>query len=71
MFDERLASHSQELTEHRQRLQNVSNKLLATRFADAIDLETLGYHQDRLRAGLTDIDHCLVSEHDHHSGAQP
>lgn len=54
-FDERLASRSKELaelTENRQRLQNESDKLLAAHFADAIDLETLKRHQDRIRTGL-------------------
>ena len=58
-FDERLASRSQELaelTENRQRLQNESDKLLAAHFADAIDLETLKRHQDRIRTGLADIE---------------
>lgn len=59
-----------ELTENRQRLQNESDKLLAAHFADAIDLETLKRHQDRIRTGLADIDRCLASEHDHHTGAR-
>ncbi len=66
-FDERLASRSQELaelTENRKRLQNESDKLLAAHFADAIDLETLKRHQDRIRVGLADIDRRLASEHD-------
>src|SRR5699024_8142265 len=72
VFDERLASRSQELaelTENRQRLQNESDKLLAAHFADAIDLETLKRHQNRIRTGLADIDRRLASEHDHHTGA--
>ncbi|MGO1228054.1 MAG: recombinase family protein, partial [Brachybacterium sp.] len=72
-FDERLASRSQELaelTENRRRLQNESDKLLAAHFADAIDLETLKRHQDRIRAGLADIDRRLASEHDQHAGAR-
>ena len=63
-FDERLASRSQELaelTENRKRLQNKSDKLLAAHFADAIDLETLKRHQDRIRAGLADIDRRLAN----------
>ena len=71
-FDERLASRSQELaelTENRKRLQNESDKLLAAHFADAIDLDTLKRHQDRIRAGLADIDRRLASEHDHHEGS--
>tara|TARA_Y100000114_G_scaffold141679_1_gene147620 strand:- start:2693 stop:4426 length:1734 start_codon:yes stop_codon:yes gene_type:complete len=72
-FDERLASRSQELaelTENRKRLQNESDKLLAAHFADAIDLETLKRHQDRIRAGLADIDRRLASEHDQHEGSR-
>ena len=71
-FDERLTSRSQELaelTENRKRLQNESDKLLAAHFADAIDLETLKRHQDRIRAGLADIDRRLASEHDYHEGS--
>ncbi|GAB3196612.1 hypothetical protein GCM10027062_06310 [Nocardioides hungaricus] len=72
-FDERLASRSQELaelTENRKRLQNESDKLLAAHFADAIDLDTLKRHQDRIRARLADIDRRLASEHDHHEGSR-
>ena len=72
-FDERLASRSQELaelTENRKRLQNESDKLLAAHFADAIDLETLKRHQDRIRAGLADIDRRLASEHDQHESSR-
>lgn len=72
-FDERLASRSQELaelTENRKRLQNENDKLLAAHFADAIDLETLKRHQDRIRAGLADIDRRLASEHDQHEGSR-
>ncbi len=72
-FDERLASRSQELaelTENRKRLANESDKLLAAHFADAIDLETLKRHQDRIRAGLADIDRRLASEHDQHEGSR-
>ncbi len=72
-FDERLASRSQELaelTENRKRLQIESDKLLAAHFADAIDLETLKRHQDRIRSGLADIDRRLATEHDHHTGAR-
>lgn len=72
-FDGRHASRSQELgelTENRKRLQNESDKLLAAHFADAIDLETLKRHQDRIRAGLADIDRRLASEHDQHAGSR-
>lgn len=70
-FDERLASRSQELaqlTENRRRLQNESDKLLAAHFADAIDLDTLKRHQDRIRAGLADIDRRLTQEHESNEG---
>lgn len=72
-FNERLASRSPELadlTENRQRLQDESDKLLAAHFADAIDLETLTRHQDRISTGLANIDRRLASEHDHHAGAR-
>src|SRR5690606_4474522 len=68
-LDERLTSRSQALTEqteNRKRPQNESYKPLAPHFADAIDLETLKRHQDRIRAGLADIDRRLASEHDQH-----
>ncbi|MCV7725526.1 recombinase family protein, partial [Micrococcus luteus] len=72
-FDEPLASRSQdlaELTEIRQRLQNESHKLLAAHFADAIDLDTLKRHQDRILTGPADINRRLASELDHHAGAR-
>ena len=72
-FDERLASRSTELAEltaNRQRLQNESDKLLAAHFADAIDLDTLKRHQDRIRAGLADIDRRLASEYEGNEGAR-
>ena len=65
-FDQRGAGRDQEftdLTANRARLQAESDKLLAAHFADAIDLPTLKRHQDRIRAGLADIEHRL-SEHD-------
>lgn len=70
-FDERLASRSQalaELTANRKRMEAESDKLLAAHFADAIDLDTLKRHQDRIRIGLTDIDRRLTTEHGHHEG---
>lgn len=73
MFDDRLASRSQEfaeLTESRQRLQNESDKLLAAHFVDASDLDTLKRHQDRIRIGLADIDRRLASEDDHHEDSR-
>ena len=65
-FDERGAGRDQEfadLTTNRARLEAESDKLLAAHFADAIDLPTLKRHQDRIRAGLADIEHRL-REHD-------
>ena len=65
-FDKRGAGKDQEfadLTANRARLEAESDKLLAAHFADAIDLPTLKRHQDRIRAGLADIEHRL-SEHD-------
>ena len=69
-FAERLASRSQEvaeLTANRARLQNESDKVLAAHFADAIDLDTLKRHQDRIRTGLAEIDRKLEGEHDQHA----
>lgn len=72
-FDERLASCSQELAEltaNRKRLQNESDELLAAHFTDAIDLDTLKRHRDRIRTGLADIDRKLATEHNHHEGSR-
>jgi site-specific DNA recombinase len=41
---------------------------LAAHFADAIDLDTLKRHRDRIRAGLADIDRRLAAEHDEDQG---
>lgn len=70
-FEERLASRSQELAEltsTRKRLESESEKLLAAHFADAIDLDTLKRHQDRIRAGLADIDRKLENDHEQYTG---
>ncbi|HRL81217.1 MAG TPA: hypothetical protein PLK46_12910, partial [Propioniciclava sp.] len=70
-FDERFAARSDELAElaaNRRRLEDESDKLLATHFADAIDLTTLKRHQDRIRAGLADIDRRIENEHDQDQG---
>lgn len=70
-FEERLASRSQELAEltsTRKRLQAESEKLLAAHFADAIDLDTLKRHQDRIRAGLAYIDRKLENDHEQYTG---
>lgn len=70
-FDERLSSRSQELgelTTQRQRLEAESEKLLAAHFADAIDLDTLKRHQDRIRSGLAEIDLKLAADHEQYAG---
>ncbi|CCH80092.1 hypothetical protein BN12_730018 [Nostocoides japonicum T1-X7] len=70
-FDERFAARSDELAElaaNRRRLEAESDKLLAAHFADAIDLPTLKRHQDRIRAGLADIDRRITDEHDQDQG---
>ncbi len=70
-FDERLAARGAELAElaaNRRRLQDESDKILAAHFADAIDLDTLKRHQDRIRIGLADIDRRISDEHDQHEG---
>lgn len=58
------------MTANRKRLQNESDELLAAHFTDAIDLDTLKRHQDRIRTGLADIDRKLATEHDHHEGSR-
>lgn len=70
-FDERFAARSDELAEltaNRRRLEAESDKILAAHFADAIDLDTLKRHQDRIRTGLADIDRRLTAEHDQDQG---
>lgn len=70
-FDERLASRSQELAElmtNRKRLEAEREKLINAHFADAIDLETLKRHQDRIRTGLANIDRKLDNDHDEQAG---
>ena len=72
-FDEQSAGRDQEfadLTANRARLEAESDKLLAAHFADAIDLPTLKRHQDRIRAGLADIERRLSEHDEHHSGAR-
>ena len=72
-FDERLASRSDELAEltaNRQRLQKESDKILAAHFADAIDLPTLTRHQDRIRAGMADIEQRLADHDEQHTGGR-
>ena len=72
-FNEQSAGRDQEfadLTVNRARLEAESDKLLAAHFADAIDLPTLKRHQDRIRAGLADIEQRLAQHGEHHSGAR-
>ena len=72
-FDKRSAGRDQEfadLTANRARLEAESDKLLTAHFADAIDLPTLKRHQDRIRAGLTDIEHRLSEHHEQHVGGR-
>ena len=70
-FDERLAARSTELAEltaTRRHLEREGDKLLAAHFADAIDLDTLKRHQDRIRAGTTDIDRRIADEYEQNQG---
>ncbi len=72
-FDKRSAGRDQEfadLTANRARLEAESDKLLAAHFADAIDLPTLKRHQERIRAGLADIEQRLAQHDEHHTGGR-
>ncbi len=72
-FDKRGAGRDQEftdLTANRARLESESDKLVAAHFADAIDLPTLKRHQDRIRAGLADIEHRLAQHDKQHTGGR-
>ena len=72
-FDKRNANQDQELadlTANRARLEAESDKLLAAHFADAIDLTTLKRHQDRIRAGLADVNRRLAEHSEHHTGGR-
>ena len=72
-FDRRSAGRDREfadLTAHRTRLEAESDKLLAAHFADAIDLPTLKRHQDRIRAGLADINQRLTEHDEQHTGGR-
>lgn len=72
-FDKRTAGRSQEIADlmaNRARLKGESDKLLAAHFADAIDLPTLKRHQDRIRAGLTNIEHRLREHNEQHVGGR-
>ena len=70
-FDERLAERSQaidDLTATKQRLKAEADKLLEAHFADAIDLDTLKRHQDRIRIALADVTKRLDAERHDHDG---
>ncbi len=72
-FDKRNTGHDQELsnlTANRARLESESDKLLAAHFADAVDLDTLKRHQDRIRAGLADVNRRLAEHGEHHTGGR-
>ena len=72
-FDKRNAGKDQkfaDLTANRARLEAESDKLLAAHFADAIDLPTLKRHQDRIRAGLADIEQRLREHDEQHVGGR-
>src|SRR5690606_31926700 len=72
-FDKRIAGQDQEVADlaaNRARLEAESDKLLAAHFADAIDLTTLKRHQDRIRAGLADINRRLAEHSKHHTGGR-
>ena len=70
-FDQRLAERSQaidDLTATKTRLESEADKLLETHFADAIDLDTLKRHQDRIRVALNDVTRRLEAERRDHEG---
>ena len=72
-FDEQMADLDHEisdLTAQRRKLEDESDKVLEAHFADAIDLATLKRHQDRIRAGLTDIERRLTAHHTEYVGAR-
>ena len=72
-FDKRMAGRDREiagLMANRARLESESDKLLAAHFADAIDLPTLKRHQDRIRAGLADVNRKLAEHDEHHTGGR-
>ena len=72
-FDKRMAGRDQEVADlmaNRAKLESESDKLLAAHFADAIDLPTLKRHQDRIRAGLADVNQRLAEHDEHHTGGR-
>lgn len=48
----------------------MSDKLLAAHFVDAIDLPTLKRHQDRIPAGIADVNQNLAEHDQHHAGGR-
>ena len=72
-FDKRSTGRDKEFADfasNRARLEAESDKLLAAHFADAIDLPTLKRHQDRIRAGLADIEQRLSEHDERHTGGR-
>ena len=72
-FDTRMAGRDEEIADlmaNRAKLEAESDKLLAAHFADAIDLPTLKRHQDRIRAGLADVNQRLAEHDEHHTGGR-
>ena len=72
-FDKRMAGRDEEIADlmaNRAKLESESDKLLAAHFADAIDLPTLKRHQDRIRAGLADVNQKLAEHDEHHTGGR-
>ncbi len=72
-FDKRMAGRDQEIADlmaNRAKLEAESDKLLAAHLADAIDLPTLKRHQDRIRAGLADVNRKLAEHDEHHTGGR-
>ncbi|SHJ48511.1 hypothetical protein SAMN02745244_02613 [Tessaracoccus bendigoensis DSM 12906] len=72
-FDSRMAGRDQataDLMANRAKLESESDKLLAAHFADAIDLSALKRHQDRIRAGLSDVNQRLAEHDEHHTGGR-
>lgn len=72
-FDARMAGRDQEIADlmaNRAKLESESDKLLAAHFADAIDLPTLKRHQNRIRAGLADVNQRLAEHDEHHADSR-
>lgn len=58
------------MAEHGHSPREALDALLAAHFAEAIDLDTLKRHQDRIRTGLADIDRRLAQEHEGSEGTR-